>query len=188
MSKGQGFLGKRGGWDEVSTIWTFWISANYNHTSAIGLGRYGYDLESPQGTMDPFIGRWVHVAVTYIGYVAIFYLNGTQVRFGSGSWSFSHGNDNGILLTIGNTTDEVGWSNGPSTFYGYLDEVRIYNRALEPNEIAYLADPTPLDGHLWIPVPSLAEVYQAEPEGQRVINFRDFAMVANKWLEEELWP
>jgi hypothetical protein len=143
--------------------------------------------------MDTFIGKWAHVAVTVNGTLARFYLNGGEVAHGVWGneyvgYGFSHGNDATIFLTIGNTTDEVGWLDGPSSFYGYLDEVRIYNRALEPSEIAYLADTTPEDGLLWVPIASLAEVYEEEPEGEKVVNFRDFAMVADRWLEEEMFP
>ncbi len=190
QGKSQGFMGKRGGWDETHTIWTFWISANY--PSALGLGRYDFNVESAEGTMDPFIGKWVHVAVTVNGNHAIFYLNGGKVNIVHpdpySTWSFSYGCDNCILLTIGNTTDEHGWYNGPSSFYGYLDEARIYNRALEPSEIAYLADTTPADGNLYIPIASPAELYKEEPEGQRVVNFKDFALVVNQWLKEEMFP
>jgi hypothetical protein len=85
--------------------------------------------------------------------------------------------------------DQNAWGgNCPESFYGYIDEVRIYNRALEPNEIAYLADTTPEDGYLQIPPPSAAEVYKKEPVGQQIVNFKDFALVANKWLAEELYP
>ena len=88
-------------------------------------------------------------------------------------------------MAIGNTNGVNGDAQS-QTFNGDLDEARIYNRALTAAEVAYLADTTPGDGELHIPVPSAAEVYQEEPEGQRRVNFKDFAMVANKWLEEEM--
>jgi hypothetical protein len=195
LSKGQGFMGKRGGWNENSVIWTFWISADV--PGAIGLGHYttaGPDVISPQGTMDSFIGQWVHVAATYpnpsgipadANSYARIYLNGGQVA--SGPWRFSHGDDSTIDLTIGCSQDVNAQTNAPTSFYGYLDEVRIYNHALEPNEIAYLADTTP-DGNLMIPIPSAAEIYEEEPEGSRVVNFKDFALVANNWLVGFEWP
>jgi hypothetical protein len=62
-------------------------------------------------------------------------------------------------LSVGETQDQNAWVNSPESFWGYLDEARIYNRVLEANEIAYLADTTPEDGLLWIPIPSLAELY-----------------------------
>jgi hypothetical protein len=82
----------------------------------------------------------------------------------------------------------VNGGNNTQTFNGDLDEVRIYDRTLTAAEVAYIADTTPGDDELHIPIPSAAEVYQEEPEGQRAVNFKDFAMVATRWLEEDMWP
>jgi hypothetical protein len=74
-------------------------------------------------------------------------------------------------------------------FYsGLIDDFRIYNRALTQAEIAHLADRSPGDGQFHIPAPSPAELYQAEPEGSRAVNFMDFAVLADSWLDVELWP
>jgi len=199
LSKSQGLMGKRGGWNESGMIWTFWISANPGQEGGVGLGHYSDtsmpDLVSPAGTMDSFIGKWVHLAATFphpsgdpcdANDYARLYLNGGEVAFGP--WRFSHGWDPNIFLTIGQTNDPNAWPNGPASYYGYLDEVRIYNRALEPNEVAYLADMTPEDGKLVIPPASLAEIYTGEPEGFRIINYMDFAIMADKWIEEYMFP
>jgi hypothetical protein len=39
-----------------------------------------------------------------------------------------------------------------------------------------------------IPVPSLADVYSKEPVGEQMVNFKDFAIVAKRWLEEDMFP
>jgi hypothetical protein len=59
---------------------------------------------------------------------------------------------------------------------GLIDEVRIYKRALSAAEIAWLAGYTSL---LSIP----ADLHQ---DGK--IDFKDFAVLADSWLEELLWP
>jgi len=69
-----------------------------------------------------------------------------------------------------------------------MDDFRIYNRAFSAAQIAYLADTTPGDGQLYIPVQSVAELYEAEPEGSRSVNFNDYAVLAGQWLDEFLWP
>ncbi|MBN1391256.1 MAG: LamG domain-containing protein, partial [Sedimentisphaerales bacterium] len=196
LEKGQGLMGKKGDHTETGLIWTFWVSANPGQVGGLGLGNAPSgldDLVSPAGTMDPFIGKWVHIAATYptiyendSNTYARIYVNGGEVV--EGPWEFSHGDDANLPLTIGQTTNETAWPLGPASFWGYIDEVRIYDRVLEPNEVAYLADPTPDDGVLQIPIPSSAEIYTKEPEGQRAINFRDFAMLANLWLEEDMYP
>jgi hypothetical protein len=143
----------------------------------------------------PFWGQWIHVAVTYPhppddpneDDYARLYLNGAPLNSGP-DFHYTFGDDPNILLAIGNSISEQEWPNSPEGFWGYIDEVRIYDRVLEPNEIAYLADPTPEDGVLQTPIPSLAELWTGEPEGERAVNFKDFAMLANLWLEEDMYP
>lgn len=38
------------------------------------------------------------------------------------------------------------------------------------------------------PLESPAELYSEEPEGERVINFKDYAILADNWPQELLWP
>jgi len=38
------------------------------------------------------------------------------------------------------------------------------------------------------PVPSPANLYSGEPQGSTVINFKDYAVLADHWLEEGLYP
>jgi hypothetical protein len=73
-------------------------------------------------------------------------------------------------------------------FPGSVDDVRIYNYVLSDAEIAGLVDDTPGDGQLYIPVPSAANIYDDEPEGSRSVDFKDFAILADSWLDELLWP
>jgi hypothetical protein len=202
MAKGQGLMGKRGGWSEDTMIFTFWVSAiSAADAGSFGLGHYSAgdtvtpDLVCPANMLTPYIGQWVHLAATFphraadpcdANSHAKLYLNGGEVR--DGPWKFSHGPDPNIFFTIGQTQDQNADASCPASFYGYIDEVRVYNRALEPNEIAYLADLSPLDGSLWISIPSPAEVYSSEPNGLKVINFKDFAMVVKRWLDEEMFP
>ena len=138
---------------------------------------------SPFGTMAPFIGKWVHAAATFDGTTARIYLNGAEIA--SGPFSFASGTSAGV--TIGNT-NSTSWSSCPESFNGELDEARIYKRALSPSEIAYLADTSPEDGEVYTPLPSMAELYDGEAKGLRVINFRDFAILTSMWLDSEIWP
>jgi hypothetical protein len=86
---------------------------------------------------------------------------------------------------IGAITD-----NRDSSTYKYLrgsvDDVRIYDYALSPEEVAYLA----VDGApgLHIPIVSDADVYQGEAQGSQWINLKDYSLIASKYLEEILWP
>ena len=73
------------------------------------------------------------------------------------------------------------WTSGTGGyFYGLMDDFRLYNRALSQQEIMDLADVSSLHQ----PVLSSAEV-----TGDDTVNFKDYAVVAAKWLEEPLlWP
>jgi len=41
---------------------------------------------------------------------------------------------------------------------------------------------------LYTLVPSAANLYDAEAQGSKVVNFKDFAVLADMWLDEQLWP
>jgi hypothetical protein len=71
-----------------------------------------------------------------------------------------------------------GWYAG---FDGLIDDFRIYDYALSQPEVAYIA--TNGTGIFDQPLMSPADVFTDEQ-----INFKDFAILANNWLEEQLWP
>jgi hypothetical protein len=200
LSKSQGILGKRGDWSDTGMIWMLEMAGGTG--GAFALRHYtGGDQRRPDlytaNNLLP-IGQWAHIGATYpnppnppespndANAQARLYLNGQQVN--TGAWRFSHGYDANIFMTIGDTMDINAWVECPEGFYGYIDEVRLYKRVLEANEIAYLADTSPTDGNQVVPISSSAELYTKEQEGSRVINFKDFAMLVNGWLTEEMYP
>ncbi|MFB0525349.1 MAG: LamG domain-containing protein [Phycisphaerae bacterium] len=73
-------------------------------------------------------------------------------------------------------------------FDGLIDDVRVYKYALSAAEAAYLADESPGDGQLYVPVQSVADLYNAEPVYYRGINFKDYAVLVDGWLDKQLWP
>jgi hypothetical protein len=189
----QGLICKRDlAWDVNGLMFGFEITAWPAYTTSMLALRGNTDVTSGNVTMDNYLGRWTHFAVTFphpsgdpcdVNDFARLYINGREVASGA----FTFGPNTVASMAIGNTTGVNGDAQN-QTFNGDLDEVRIYNRALEPNEIAYLADTTPGDSELHIPVPSAAEVYNKEPVGQQLVNYKDFALVAERWLEEDLYP
>ncbi|MHC4511650.1 MAG: hypothetical protein ACYTAO_22310 [Planctomycetota bacterium] len=50
------------------------------------------------------------------------------------------------------------------------------------------ADQTPGDGELYVPVPSIANVYDDELPLARSVNFKDYALIADRWLDQQFWP
>jgi hypothetical protein len=127
-------------------------------------------------------GVWYHVVGVYSegGYLRT-YVNGVL--------------DRELITTavLGTSTGTLKIGCEPYTttanfFNGIIDDLRIYNKALSAGEIAYLGDETPADGKLYVPVPSVAELYSGEPQGSRKIDLKDYAELADAWLEEILWP
>jgi hypothetical protein len=108
--------------------------------------------------------EWHHLAATYDGTTIAWYGDGRVV-----------GSANRVL----NTRDQVQMgkrADNQNYFPGRIDEVRIYNRALSGAEIAWLAGYT---SPLSIP---------ADLRQDNVINFKDFVVLADSWLEQILWP
>jgi hypothetical protein len=82
-------------------------------------------------------------------------------------------------LKLGREPQSIG-----SFFSGKLDDVRVYNYALTPAEIMSLAGA----GAVYVPVTSPANISDLEPVLEKKVNFKDYSLLANKWLEEELFP
>jgi hypothetical protein len=90
---------------------------------------------------------------------------------------------------IGTITAHADDPNGTVVYkyqQGSVDDVRVYGYALSEGEVAYLATDGGAGIHL--PIISPADVYQGEPQGQQWINFKDYAIIADLYLEKLLWP
>lgn len=88
--------------------------------------------------------EWHHVLCQKSGSIMQMYVNGTLISSASNTLLTVHNSpftasariDNRDLLSIG------GYDTTTENFNGYLDEIRIYNKALTNTEIGYLADRT----------------------------------------------
>jgi len=114
---------------------------------------------------------WHHLAATY---------DGTTIRwYGDGQYINSYERSGANAL---NTEDTVhmgrrGDSGEAGNFFpGKVDDVKIWNRALTAAQVAWLAGRT---STFSIP---------ADLRQDNVINFKDFAVLADSWLVELLWP
>jgi hypothetical protein len=65
-----------------------------------------------------------------------------------------------------------------------LDDIRIYEYALSQAEIGGAMGIS----HIYQPVDSAANIYNAEPPNSRSVNFNDYALMADSWLDLNLWP
>ena len=135
-------------------------------------------------------GQWHHVAGTFNNGTLIMYIDGNPEPPVTGGPTFGTGLVRWGFLGIGSESEDMynGMTNAAGYTDGDLDEVRIYERALSEAEIRYLADDTPGDGELYIAVPSIANIYNEESPRARSVNFKDYALIADQWLDEQLWP
>jgi len=134
-------------------------------------------------------GQWHHVAGTFDNGTLSIYIDGALETEVVGNVIFGTGDLRYGFVGIGSEATEFnGYPNASGYYDGDIDDLRIYSRALSQAEIAYLADETPGDGELYAPVTSPANLYDSEPQGSKAINFKDFAVLADSWLDEVLWP
>ena len=147
--------------------------------------------EWPDNTGRVDDGQWHHVAGVFDNGTLIIYIDGIPKEPYFSGTTFGRGRYPRYGIVGGGCEASypppTGRANGPY-LEGDLDEVRIYSRALSRAEIRYLADDTPGDGEFYVPVPSVANLYNEEPPLARSVNFKDFVLLADGWLEEQLWP
>jgi hypothetical protein len=127
---------------------------------------------------------WHHVAVTIDADndTISLYLDGELV--GENTAATLDPNDLGV--TTNNWLGRSQWA-ADAYFSGSLDDVRIYSRALSQDEVAYLAERSTFTQPLYLLLtprdPNISLLYD-----DGIINFKDYAVLADEWLEEVLWP
>jgi len=67
-------------------------------------------------------------------------------------------------------------------FKGAMDDVRIYDYSLTPGEILYLSQGASSSQFVSLPF------WRADADGDNTIDLKDYAVMANNWLEKILWP
>ncbi|UCG55793.1 MAG: discoidin domain-containing protein [Phycisphaerales bacterium] len=136
----------------------------------IGMWESGYEALSGVTVDD---GAWHHAMYTRSGSLGSLYIDG--VLRDTHTASFSLTSDD--LWSVGQEwdTDSLGELVRSEVFNGTVDDVRVYKRALTDAEVAhllYLAGvKLPIDLH----------------EDQK-IDLKDYAALADVWLDAQLWP
>jgi len=145
-------------------------------------GRYNWDCGHPwsfdnrlSGShryQKEWSGQWNHWAFTKDAQT------GTMQIFLNGLLYDSRTDANSPISAVTSFQIGSGWYGG---YDGLIDDFRIYDYALSQPEIAHVA--TNGTGIFDIPLMSPADLFTDD-----LINFRDFAILADSWLEEQLWP
>ena len=166
----------------------------YDSAGSVGGGtnviKYGVSTEEDshenESASDRQTTDWQHLMVTWnSGEAAKLYVNGaldtpTNVDDVIGG------------TTAGYTTLLVGrgGKDGSGSWDGLVDDVRVYEVALTAAEVqtvmnggdlAYVVD-------VYIPLTSVANISDDEPMNSKKVNFKDFAVLADQWLDEIAWP
>jgi hypothetical protein len=128
-----GICGKRNAWDPESMLWSMVLdNTNGGIQFETNTAEYGkVFIMSPA----PPVQKWVHVALVYQGSTATFYFDGKQVVEGA----MILGQNRDARLFFG-----CGEADGVAAFSGIIDELRFYNRKLNPEEITALYNYSPL--------------------------------------------
>jgi hypothetical protein len=129
------------------------------NTNSSTHGYYGVHMYGDEYDIMPVDLDWHHLAATYDGTTVYFYGDGG--RMGSATYAI----DTPDTVNIGKREDNTNF------FPGSVDDVRIYDYALSSSEIFSLAEGSPLDLN-----------------GDMKIDFKDYALLVDQWLEKQLWP
>jgi len=151
---------------------------------------------------------WYHLAATYndANMVSI-YVDGKQVPCGlsrsgnvatfggpikpvdvGGPIKWINDNDNyPQCFTIGALWGrDYAWDQFDTYGQAAIDDVRLYDYAMSPGEIVTLAEQGPT---LYFELVSPANISDDEPKTSKIVNFRDYRILADHWLEDPiLWP
>jgi hypothetical protein len=120
----QGSIGKRDNWAADDMMWQIELAKTNN--GFLEPKHYGNDPAS-FGYNVPGDLTWVHYLLTFDGSTAAIYINGELIA--TAPWSL--GPDTTAAMTIGACN-----ANGYNPWRGYIDDVYIYNYALNPFDAA----------------------------------------------------
>jgi hypothetical protein len=129
--------------------------------------------------------EWQHVMVTWTsGEAARLYINGvldTPTSVGDISGGTTTGYT-AVIIGRGGKDTAGSWD-------GLVDDVRVYEVALTAQQVR-----TVMDGgdvpvvDTYVPLTSPANISDNEPINSKRVNFKDFAALADEWLQQSLWP
>jgi len=120
----QGLIAKRDGWASDDMMWHL---EAHRDTGVVRVGRQAGSTISGVVLTE---GEWEHWAFTFDGARVILYRDAQELARGD----FSFGTDPEAALVFGAVSGE-----GNNPYNGALDEIRIYDRALDLFEVRYLA-------------------------------------------------
>ncbi|MEN6306494.1 MAG: LamG-like jellyroll fold domain-containing protein [Anaerohalosphaeraceae bacterium] len=175
----QGLIGKRNVYAS-NMMWQLEIGNN-----AASILTFKSNINGVTSPILP-VGEWEQVVVTYDGTTATIYRNGTYAN--SGPVTLNDGVAANLMIGA------VGHDPTPippvttSVMNGLLDDIKIYNYALDPVTIAYsFTDIDPL-GRTACANPNDPVLVKYDLDGNCEVGLSDLADLANHWLTGQLVP
>jgi len=160
----------------------------------IGDGQVGLKIMTSAGQMDYGSvsrvddGQWHHVAGVFDNGTLATYVDGHLEGSALGGSTFGTGNTRyGFVGQCSEAEEFDGLTGDPWRFDGDLDDVRIYSRALSQGEVGTLAGKTAAYTqalHLLLTPQDAAINVHAD----NTIDFKDYALFVDGWLDQALWP
>jgi len=126
--------GSVGTWDStdngiISKQQAYYLTEAYTATANLTVNGGGSaNVTEGKTNLNGFLGQWIHIAGTINGNMGKIYVNGALDS------SFT----NSSLLTESDSAVRIGWVSYSRYLDGQIDEIKIYNRALNSTEIQYL--------------------------------------------------
>jgi hypothetical protein len=166
----QGLIAKRSAFTEEGMMWQLEVDQSNNNV----VYKNGSNLSV---SSDPLpIGQWAHVAVAFDGTTVSLYRNGELVS--SGAVPFSGGTAANLVLGASELSDAGVFS---WLFRGALDDVRIYNYALDAAAVAQLYVDFVPDAFICLGNPEMDfSGPQGDPDCR--VDLYDLAALARQWL------
>ena len=161
---------------------TSWRLARY-----LDQDRMEFACTGVSGGADPLYGNvigsikvndslWHHVAGVYDGAGVYLYVDGILDSSQEAAGAMNN-NTFDVYIGANEQASERDWN-------GLIDDVQIYNRGLSHGEILDLMG----ESEIYQPVISSANLSDEEPKLFKSVNFKDYAIVAESWLKEFLFP
>ncbi|MCK4291923.1 MAG: hypothetical protein KAY65_01900 [Planctomycetes bacterium] len=121
--------------------------------------------------------EWHHYAATYDGTTIEYFGDGMPMDTDVGK-SNVRALDTLDQFHVGKRSTQS------SSWFGSVDDVKIYNYALSEEEVVSAAGLP----ELYVPVTSPANISDLEPVNSKVVNFKDYGELIKGFLDVELWP
>jgi hypothetical protein len=122
--------------------------------------------------------EWRHYAMTYDGARILYYGDGVLKDTDVAKSNYIDLAIQADRLHIGSRVTQG------SSFPGKVDDARVYNYELSWGEIRGVAGM----GDLYLPLESIANIYDEEPANSKKVNLKDLALIGNDWMFEVVWP